>query len=130
MFDQTIYTTQGRDRLGDWVLRAGVALAFLLFGMDKFPSGPDAAWVRFYREIGVGQWFRHFTGVVEVAGAMLVLIPKTARAGLALLAVTMACAALIVCFRLGRPADSIVSAFLFLVLSALWWTRRDSDSVR
>jgi uncharacterized membrane protein YphA (DoxX/SURF4 family) len=125
MFEDT-HATEDRDRLTDWVLRSGVALVFFLFGMEKFNSHPDASWVKFFTAVGFGQWFRYATGIVEVAGALLVLIPRTARGGLALLAVTMACAAMIVTFRLGRPADAIVSALFFLVLSALWWARRDS----
>jgi putative oxidoreductase len=125
MFEQT-HATEDRDRLTDWVLRGGVALVFVLFGMEKFQSRPDGSWVKFFAAVGFGQWFRYATGAIEVVGGLLVLIPKIARAGLALLAVTMACAAMIVTFRLGRPQDSIVSALFFVVLSALWWTRRNS----
>jgi uncharacterized membrane protein YphA (DoxX/SURF4 family) len=124
MFEGT-HTTEDRDRITDWVLRGGVALAFVFFGMDKFDSRPDASWVKFFAAVGFGQWFRYATGIVEVVGGLLVLIPRTARAGLALLAVTMGAAATIVTFRLGRPADAIVSALFFLVLSAFWWARRD-----
>ena len=38
--------------------------------------------MKFFDQVGVGQWFRYFTGLVEVFGALLVLIPKTAQAGL------------------------------------------------
>ena len=31
------YATENRDRISDWVLRGGVAFAFVLFGLDKFP---------------------------------------------------------------------------------------------
>jgi len=85
-----------RNRLTDWVLRGGI-----------------------------GQWFRYFTGVVEIAGGLLVVIPWTARAGLALLAVTMACAALILDFVVRRPADSIISMLFFILLAAHWWIRRN-----
>lgn len=123
MFDATS-TSENRDRLGDWVLRGGVALAFVLFGCEKFPSNPGSSWVRFFDQVGIGQWFRYVTGVVEVAGSLLVLIPQTARIGLALLAITMAGAALIVTFRLGRPADSILADIFCVVLASLWWARR------
>jgi len=124
MFDQG-QTTEGRDRIGDWVLRGGVALAYVLFGLDKFPSAPADTWVRFFDQVGIGQWFRYFTGGVELAGALLVLIPKTARAGLALLAITMTCAALIVTFRLHHPADAIFPAIFCAILTAIWWSRRN-----
>lgn len=125
MFEAT-EKTANRDQLGDWILRGGVALMFVLFGLDKFPSHPGASWVQFFDQVGIGQWFRYFTGIVEVAGALLVLIPQTARWGLALLAVTMASAALIVTFRLGHPADAIISGLFCLILTAFWWTRRES----
>lgn len=123
MFEAT-RTIENRDRLGDWVLRGGVAFAFVLFGADKFPSHPGDAWVKFFDQVGIGQWFRYVTGIVEVAGALLVLIPRTAQIGLALLAITMACAALIVTFRLGRPADSILADIFCVVLTLLWRSRR------
>jgi len=78
-----------RIDLGDWALRLAVAALFVIFGWDKFPSRPGSEWVRIFEQIGLGQWFRYFTGVVEIGGGLLVLLPKTAFAGLATLAVTM-----------------------------------------
>ncbi|HEX5283074.1 MAG TPA: DoxX family protein [Bryocella sp.] len=57
--------------LGEWLVRFCVALPFLIFGLEKF--GNDAHWVRMFREIGWGAWFRYFTGGVEVLGAVLVM---------------------------------------------------------
>jgi putative oxidoreductase len=116
----------GHNRISEWMIRGGIALAFVLFGLEKFSSRPDGAWVKLFQEIGAGQWFRDLTGVVEVAGALMVLIPKTAQSGLALLALTMGSAALIVAFRLGRPGDAVVSTLFFLALSAAWWARKNS----
>ena len=62
--------------------------------------------------------------MVEVLGGVLVLIPWTPTAGLALLASTMAAAAVILVFAIGRPADSIVSGCFFIALAAFWWRRR------
>src|ERR1035441_4275993 len=92
-----------RNVAADWALRGGIAVAFMVFGAEKFPSDGGSSWVKLFHEIGVGQWFRYFTGVVEVLGGVLVLIPRTVTAGLALLACTMASAALILTFVLGRP---------------------------
>jgi uncharacterized membrane protein YphA (DoxX/SURF4 family) len=122
MFEQ-VTADQPRDKgFADLMLRLGIALAFVLFGFDKFPSGPTAYWVRFFDQVGIGQWFRYFTGFVEVGAAVLVVIPKTTRVGIALLAVTMASAALIV-FHLGRTADSTFPGFFFVVLTVIWWAR-------
>jgi len=58
-----------------------------------------------------------------VLGGVLVLIPRTALAGLALLACTMASAALIVAFVLGRPGDSVFSGSLFVGLAVILFNR-------
>jgi putative oxidoreductase len=123
MFDEA-YAGEQRNRIGDWVLRGGIALAFFLFGLEKFSSVPGTPWVKLFEQIGMGQWFRYFTGVVEIVGSMLVVIPWTARAGLGLLAATMAAAALILDFVIGHPADSILSTGLFIILAVFWWARR------
>jgi putative oxidoreductase len=119
MFEQA--STPGpRNAMGDWILRGGIALFFVWVGADKFSAG----WVGLFDEIGAGQWFRYFTGVVEILGGTLVLIPWAAAIGLALLACTMASAALILIFVIGRPADSLFSAAIFTALAVFWWNRR------
>jgi uncharacterized membrane protein YphA (DoxX/SURF4 family) len=123
MFEQASLC-EPRNVLGDWILRGGIALIFILFGAEKFSSSPESPWVKLFQQIGVGQWFRLFTGVVEVLGGVLVLIPWTVTAGVALLACTMASAALILIFVLGHPADSIFSASLLVGLAVYWWSRR------
>lgn len=124
MFEQA-GRSEPRFVLGDWILRGGIALAFVLFGAEKFPAKYGSPWVKLFQQIGAGQWFRYFTGIVEIAGGVLVLIPWTVTAGLALLACTMASAAAILIFLLGRPADSVFSLILLIGLSAFWWNRRD-----
>jgi uncharacterized membrane protein YphA (DoxX/SURF4 family) len=113
-----------RNVLSDWMFRAAFALVFVISGAEKFSADPQSSWVRLFQQIGVGQWFRYFAGVVEVLGATLLMIPWTVTAGLALLACTMAAAALIVLFVIGRPADSVFPAIFFLGLAAFYWNRR------
>ena len=62
----------------------------------------------------------------EVLGSLLVLIPRTVTAGLALLACTMASAALILAFVIGRPGDSIFPWVFFVALYVFWLSRRRS----
>jgi putative oxidoreductase len=116
----------GREKISDWVLRFGVALSFLLFGFEKFPSGPTAQWVRFFDQVGLGQWFRYFTGVVEIAGGALVLFPATSRIGLGILGLTMAVASVIHIFIMHEPANVIVTGGLCVGLMALWRRLRES----
>ncbi len=129
MFEQT-ELGESRNPLADWILRGGIALVFFLFGTEKFTSDPESPWVKLFLQIGAGEWFRYFTGAVEVLGGLLVLIPWTATIGLALLACTMLSAATILVFVVGRPADCVFSLALFLVLSALLWRRRGSAGRR
>jgi len=113
-----------RNVLSDWMFRAAIALIFVLEGTEKFSSDPHSTWVSLFQQIGVGQWFRYVTGAVEVLGAVLVLVPWTVTAGLALLACTMAAATLIVLFVIGRPADGVFPGLFFIGLAAFYWNRR------
>ena len=120
MFGQAS-SPEPRRALSDWMSRGAIAFFFIAAGADKFSQG----WVRLFQEIGLGQWFRYFTGGVEILGGVLVLVPSTATAGLALLGCTMASAALILIFDVGRPADSVFSGALFVALTFFWWNRRN-----
>jgi putative oxidoreductase len=113
-----------RERgMGEWLARGCVALPFLIFGLEKF--GNDAHWVQMFREIGWGVRFRYFAGAVEVLGAVLVMVPRLALAGLGLLACTMAAAVVIVAAVLHRPGDSLFpGVFLITVCAVGWWWRR------
>ena len=73
MFEQATLPER-RNVLGDWILRGAIAVMFVLFGAEKFPSQAGAPWVVMFQQIGAGDWFRYFTGVVEVLGGILVLI--------------------------------------------------------
>ena len=62
------------SNLIDWGLRLLVAAVFLYEGTDKF--GSRRLWIRLFADIGIGQWFRYATGIVEVVGGVLMLIPR------------------------------------------------------
>ncbi|HUB77608.1 MAG TPA: DoxX family protein [Bryobacteraceae bacterium] len=107
--------------LTDWVLRGGVAAAFAMFGAEKFS---DPQWVKIFQQIGYGQWFRGFSGVVEILGGLLVLLPWTVTPGLALLGGTMFSAALIWIFMLGQGANAIIPGAFGIALVLFWVNRR------
>ena len=129
MADLTLLPEETRPRvnIADWMMRLGVAIVFLVAGTEKFSAtNPNSHWVSMFSRIGLGESFRYFTGVVEILGAALVLIPRTVLIGVALLAVTMAGAAVIVFFVLGQRGDSLFPALILLGLLALGrqhWTR-------
>ena len=58
-----------------WNLPLFLALVFTLAGSVKLMGRQGA--VEEFRQIGFGQWFRYLTGILEVSGAIGVLIPKT-----------------------------------------------------
>jgi uncharacterized protein (TIGR03435 family) len=63
------------------------ALAFTLAGGAKLLSRPGM--VNEFNQIGLGQWFRWFTGTLELIGAIGVLIPRFSRRAALLLAAVM-----------------------------------------
>ena len=75
-----------RDR-ALWGLQILLAAVFLTAGGQKL-IGTEAM-VAMFERIGAGQWFRVFTGVMEVGSGLLVLIPRTAARGAVMLAAIM-----------------------------------------
>ena len=109
-----------------WTLQILVAAAFLAAGGAKLAGVPPLP--ALFDQIGIGQWFRYVTGVVEITGAVLILVPKAAIFGAALLACTMACA---VFTHLAVVGGNPVPAIVLLVLSSLvLWLRRGEVSAR
>jgi uncharacterized membrane protein YphA (DoxX/SURF4 family) len=70
-----------------WCVQAFLALVFVNAGWAKVTGHPDT--VALFAAIGVGQWFRYVTGILELAGAVLIVVPKTRRIGAALIAAVM-----------------------------------------
>jgi putative oxidoreductase len=118
----SIGTEQVRShRPGVWTLQIVVALAFLAAGAAKLVGAPFM--VQLFDQIGLGQWFRILTGVVEIAGAVTLLHPRLASFGGLWLAFTMFFALLTHLFVLHTsPAPAVVLGFLNLLIAYL---RRD-----
>jgi putative oxidoreductase len=110
-----------------WVLRVFLALMFLYSGGSKF--NPHAIfWIELFANIGIGQWFRYFTGGLEVICAVLLLIPKTSAIAAALLAGTMAGAILTHLFVLRDGYAAIFPGLPLMILIAVSWRRRSAPS--
>jgi uncharacterized membrane protein YphA (DoxX/SURF4 family) len=107
-------TRSRQDVLITWILRVGVAVVFFSVGRSKFAA--HSMWIKLFDQIGFGQWFRYLTGIMQIAGALLVLVPRTFLAGIGLLACTMIGASAIWIVRFGQPANAIIPA---VVLAAL-----------
>jgi uncharacterized membrane protein YphA (DoxX/SURF4 family) len=120
MFEEAT-ATGTRSNLTDWLLRGAIGLAFLAFGRDKFA---DPQWVKFFQQLGWGDWFRYCTGIVEVLGGLLLFLPRTATAGLALLICTMGSATLIWMFFMRQPANGIITGLFCVGLVLFGLNRR------
>ena len=70
-----------------WILSGLVALAFVGAGGAKLVGG--AAMVEEFDKVGLGQWFRYFTGLLEVVGGIGLLVPRYAFHAARLLAIVM-----------------------------------------
>jgi uncharacterized membrane protein len=100
-----------------WLPRIGVAVAFLSIGYGKF--GEHSSWVRIFDRIGFGQWFRYLTGTMQIAGAVLVLIPRTFVIGILMLACTMFGAMLVWIFIVRAPFNAFIPGTLLVILLAM-----------
>lgn len=99
-------------------LRILLALAFLAAGTAKLAGVP--AMIQVFDAIGFGQWFRYVTGVVEIVGAVALLVPTYAVLGAAWLAITMFFATLAHLFILHTsPAPALVLLALSAVIVTL-----------
>lgn len=103
-----------------WTLQILAAAAFLAAGGAKLAGVPMM--VAIFDQIGVGQWFRVVTGLVEVIGAVALLVPVTAAFGGLLLAITMSVGVLIHLFVIG--GSPLPAAVLLVVTATIAWLNR------
>lgn len=96
-----------------------VGLLFVFIGYGKFSN--RGVWVQIFEQIGLGQWFRIFTGVVQVTGGVLMIPQRTRTAGAVLLGCTMLGAAIVDIVIMGSPI-AVVPLLLLIVIAAVWVT--------
>lgn len=117
--------TRPQDRprwkvISAWVLQVLAGVAFLASGTMKLVG--QEMQVETFEELGFGQWFRYLTGVLEVLGGLLVLVPRTAFWGALLLACVMIGAIFAHLVLIGgSPVPAIV---LLLITAAIACLRR------
>lgn len=93
---------------------------FFLVGGAKLIGRSDM--VDLFRSIGVGQWLRYLTGLLEVFGAAFMVIPLASGASAVALGTVMISATLIELFVLHRPpiaAMACLSAHTYVAWSRL-----------
>ena len=108
-------------RIGAWTLQGILAAAFVAAGSAKLAGVPYM--VELFNQIGIGQWFRVVTGIVEIAGAIALVFPGLASVGALWLGGTMVFAVATHVFVLHT---SPVPAIVLGILNALVvYLRRD-----
>jgi putative oxidoreductase len=105
-----------------WVVQALLALAFLGAASGKLLGKPEM--VGLFEAIGIGQWFRYVTGLLEAAGAVLIVVPRTKAYGAALLGAVMVGAILTHLFIL-HNAPTAPAVLLVLAGVVVWGRRAD-----
>jgi len=103
-----------------WILQIAAAGMFLMAGFSKLVGNEQM--VGMFEAIGVGQWFRYLTGALEVAGAILLLIPRTSGLGALILAGVMAGAVMTHLFIIG--GSPLMAIILLVVTGVVAWGRR------
>jgi putative oxidoreductase len=101
-------------------LRLLAAVAFIAAGSAKLAGAPMM--VATFDQIGIGQWFRLVTGLVEIIGAIALLVPATVAFGGLLLAVTMVFAVMTHLFVIG--GSPVPAIGLFLITATVAWLHR------
>jgi putative oxidoreductase len=108
-------------KYGLLALKILAGLAFAAAGLAKL-AGVEMM-VGTFEAIGIGQWFRYLTGVIEVVSAILLFIPGKQAYGAGLLVCTMIGAVLAHLFILGP--SPFPAAVLGIVSAIILYAHRD-----
>jgi putative oxidoreductase len=103
-----------------WAVQIALAGMFLLAGSPKLLGDP--AMVGLFDAIGIGQWFRYATGLIEVVSALALLVPSFAVFGALALVPTMVGAVATHLFIVG--GSPVLPTILLIGSAAVVWARR------
>lgn len=104
-----------------WVVRVALAAEFLYSGYLLFAGGHTE---QTFAEIGLGQWLRYVTGVLEVGGAIGLLIPRFGGPSALLLAGVMVGASITELFILPNGGP-VLPLILLIACATLAWFLQD-----
>ena len=105
-----------------WTLAVLLAVGFTYFGGIKLTGNPGM--VQEFAQIGAGQWLRYLTGLLEVSGAMGVLIPGVRFWAALQIATVMAGATFTNIAILHVPGLAGLTTILMILALALAWLRQ------
>ena len=110
-----------------WILSIASGAMFLLAGILKL-AGVQME-VDLFTAIGIGQWFRYVTGILETSGAIGLFVPAIAAyAALILAAVMVGAVTTHLLIAGGNPLMAIL--LLCATLTIAWLRREQISSVR
>ena len=103
-----------------WSVQILLAGMFLLAGGSKLLGAPPM--VALFNAIGIGQWFRYVTGLIEVGSMLALLVPAVAVFGAVALVPTMIGAIVTELFIVG--GSPVPPAILLVGAAVVVWARR------
>ena len=104
-----------------WSLQILTSVAFLSAGFIKLSGNP--LMVEEFEHIGIGQWFRYATGTIEVASAVMLIVPRLTPIGALLLICTMFGAIVVHLFFIG--GSPVIPSVLLLFNLIIFLARSD-----
>lgn len=109
-----------------WALQIAVAAVFVVSALPKLAGAPMM--VQMFDALGFGQWFRYFTALLELGGAVLLLVPALAGIGALVLAIVMVGAVLVHTLVLGGSAVPAM-VLLAATVTIAWFRRAHAPSL-
>jgi putative oxidoreductase len=106
--------------VGLWVITVLCSLMFLFAGAVKFVDAAKAS--EQFAQLGYPDWFRILIAVLEIAGAIVLLIPRLAWVGSGVLGVIMV-GAVVSLVHVGAYTEAPVPAVVFVVLLVITYVR-------
>jgi putative oxidoreductase len=110
------------NNIAGWILAVILALVFTLAGGVKLIGAP--AMVAEFAQIGIGQWFRFVTGLLELSGEIGLLIPRFRFWAALQITAVMIGATGVNLWVLHVPALAGLTAILMALALVLAWLRR------
>jgi uncharacterized membrane protein YphA (DoxX/SURF4 family) len=108
--------------IGMWTLQILLGALFVVVGAAKFG---DPGWARKFAAWGYADSFRIVVGVLEIAGGLMVLVPRVAPYG-SLLIMTIMVGAAITHLQHGEMQRLAAPLVYLAVAAAVGWLRRSS----
>jgi uncharacterized membrane protein YphA (DoxX/SURF4 family) len=118
--NDVLATPAKASNLALWTLQVLLALAFVAAGSGKLLGSADM--IALFEAVRIGQWLRYVTGLLEVVGAVLLVVPGKTAFGAVLLAGVMAAA--VVAHLAVLHTAATAPLVLFALAAVIAWGRR------